>query len=239
MLACELMNRVREHFTVTVDDYDTVANAVVMCNDQLHERMIDALPFSREQSITGVDIGCGTGHGMALFLDRFPRSSVVGVDFSPRMLKKCEARLKRYGQRVSLVPHDIRGTGTDSDFEGKFDCVMSAMTIHNLDQAGKADTFDWVSRALRPSGTFVNADFIAFEDEFLNRETARVYRNYVRGNLSREELKIWEDHIDQDQPQTLSQQRKLLLDAGLSDLTLHWLHVNETVYSAQNVRRLP
>jgi len=38
------MNAVYRHFTKTVDDYDTVADRVVMKNNELHRSLIEALP---------------------------------------------------------------------------------------------------------------------------------------------------------------------------------------------------
>jgi tRNA (cmo5U34)-methyltransferase len=46
---------------------------------------------------------------------------------------------------------------------GPFDLVVSALTVHHLDAAGKQDLFRRVREALRPGGRFVLADVVVPE----------------------------------------------------------------------------
>lgn len=38
-----------------------------------------------------VDAGCGTGYGLGLLADRFPRATLIGLDFAPAMLSRALA----------------------------------------------------------------------------------------------------------------------------------------------------
>jgi SAM-dependent methyltransferase len=46
---------------------------------------------------------------------------------------------------------------------GPFDLVVSALAVHHLDRAGKADLFSRVSRVLRPGGRLVLGDVVVPE----------------------------------------------------------------------------
>ena len=226
---------VREHFSAWVDDYDTVADAVVMRNDEIHQEIVDATRQHSGDVGRCLDIGCGTGHGMELMLLEYPNAEVVGIDFSSRMLENAEQRLHQFGHRVKLIEGDAKDLPSLSGLAGSFDCVVSALTIHNLDSSQKATVFRHVARVLRPEGVFVNADFVAFADDELSDQTSRVYRRFVRSNLSDKKLAIWESHIQKDQPETLAAQQQMLRDSGFCGLELRWLFVNEAVYVAKRL----
>ncbi len=48
--------------------------------------------------------------------------------------------------------------------EGSFDLVVSALAVHHLDGAGKADLFERVAGRLRPGGRFVLGDVVVPDD---------------------------------------------------------------------------
>jgi tRNA (cmo5U34)-methyltransferase len=48
--------------------------------------------------------------------------------------------------------------------EGSFDLVVSALAVHHLDGAGKADLFARVADRLRPGGRFVLGDVVVADD---------------------------------------------------------------------------
>jgi trans-aconitate 2-methyltransferase len=65
-----------------------------------------------------LDLGCGTGELSALLAERFPGSTVHGIDTSPEMLAKAEARVS---QRVTFAQADIAAF----DAYGDYDLVFS------------------------------------------------------------------------------------------------------------------
>lgn len=67
-----------------------------------------------------LDIGCGPGRVAELALNVGARS-VVGVDFSQRMLDLAARRLERFGPRVELVFGDF----VEAPVEGPFDVALA------------------------------------------------------------------------------------------------------------------
>ena len=47
---------------------------------------------------------------------------------------------------------------------GNFDLVVSALAVHHLDSAGKADLFGRIAALLRPGGRFVLGDVVLPDD---------------------------------------------------------------------------
>jgi tRNA (cmo5U34)-methyltransferase len=101
-----------------------------------------------------LELGTGTGVTTRRVLERHPGAHLTGVDSSPEMLAAADL------PSADLRMQDLR----DPLPEGPFDVVFSALAVHHLDGAGKADLFKRVAAVLAPGGRFVLADVIVPED---------------------------------------------------------------------------
>jgi tRNA (cmo5U34)-methyltransferase len=105
-----------------------------------------------------LELGIGTGETALRVLARHPRATLVGVDASDLMLEGARAALP--AERV-----DLRlGRFEDPLPDGPFDVVVSALAVHHLDGAAKAELFRRVGALLAPGGRFVLADVVVPED---------------------------------------------------------------------------
>lgn len=105
-----------------------------------------------------LDLGAGTGLLAAAVAAAHPQAELVLVDGAPAMLERARSRLDGT-VRASFHVADLR----DPLPAGPFDAVVSALAIHHLDDAGKRALFARVKAALRPGGTFVNAEQVRGE----------------------------------------------------------------------------
>jgi tRNA threonylcarbamoyl adenosine modification protein (Sua5/YciO/YrdC/YwlC family) len=101
-----------------------------------------------------LDLGTGTGETARLVLERHPDASLVGIDENEAMLAVAQGRLP--SERVSLRTGRIE----EPLPEGPFDLVVSALAVHHLDDAGKAELFARVREVLGPGGLFVLGDVV-------------------------------------------------------------------------------
>jgi tRNA threonylcarbamoyl adenosine modification protein (Sua5/YciO/YrdC/YwlC family) len=101
-----------------------------------------------------LELGTGTGETARRLLEAHPEAVLVGVDASAEMLAVARSDLP--AARVELLVGAIEEPLPD----GPFDLVASALCVHHLDAAGKADLFARVRSVLRPGGRFVLADVV-------------------------------------------------------------------------------
>lgn len=98
-----------------------------------------------------LDVGCGTGTGLAPYADA--GCTVVGVDVSPSMLAKAAARL---GDRAQLH----LGDGETLPFEtGRFDLVTTSMVLHEVPAPARASFVAEMARVSKPRGRMLLVDF--------------------------------------------------------------------------------
>lgn len=102
-----------------------------------------------------LDLGCGTGDLARQVARRYPRSRVVGADFTGPMLANAQRRNGRAteGPRVALA----RATALHLPFaDGSFDLVTNAFVARNLSDLPAA--FREMRRVLRPGGLLLTLE---------------------------------------------------------------------------------
>jgi tRNA threonylcarbamoyl adenosine modification protein (Sua5/YciO/YrdC/YwlC family) len=129
-----------EAIRADVPSYDTVQDWVAAASGSGARRILD--------------LGTGTGETAIRVLARHPDAVLVGVDENEGMLAVAASQLPsdRVELRVGRIEAQLPA--------GPFDLVTSALCVHHLDAAGKADLFRRVHDALVPGGLFVLGDVV-------------------------------------------------------------------------------
>jgi trans-aconitate methyltransferase len=123
------------------------------------ERLIAAVPFSRDAAIAVLDVGGGAGMIAEAVLSAFPCATVTLQDFSPHMLDVGRNRLAGHAARVRTVLSDLRDPAWTKSAGGPFDLAVSGIAIHNLhDMAAIAACYDGVRSLLKSGGSFLDYD---------------------------------------------------------------------------------
>jgi tRNA threonylcarbamoyl adenosine modification protein (Sua5/YciO/YrdC/YwlC family) len=131
--------------------YNAMIRDDIPVYDELQDELVGATGSEASRIL---ELGTGTGETAARLLTRHGHSSLVGIDISEPMLGAAQARLP--ADRVEL-----RVAGLQDELPpGPFDVVASALCVHHLDGAEKADLFARVREVLAPGGRFVLADVV-------------------------------------------------------------------------------
>ena len=108
-----------------------------------------------------LELGTGTGETARRLLARHPDAFLVGIDENEQMLAVAGGALP--AARVALLSGRIEDPLPD----GPFDLVASALCVHHLAGAAKADLFRRVRDVLARDGLFVMGDVVVPDDPAL------------------------------------------------------------------------
>ena len=121
---------------------------------EFYGAVLEFAPFEGEAALRVLDLGAGTGLLSEMLADRFPRASLTLVDFSEKMLDVARQRLAGRGDRFRFVVADY----LREPFPERYDLVVSALSVHHLEDGDKRRIFQKVRDSLAPGGFFVCAD---------------------------------------------------------------------------------
>jgi tRNA threonylcarbamoyl adenosine modification protein (Sua5/YciO/YrdC/YwlC family) len=151
----ELTEALHWQYHFDADTYTEEIRADLPGYDSLQDELAGASGTGARRIL---DLGTGTGETARRLLERHPDASLVGIDENEQMLAVAHDALPQ--SRVSLLAARIE----EPLPEGSFDLIASALCVHHLDGAAKADLFSRVREALAPGGLFVLADVVVPDD---------------------------------------------------------------------------
>ena len=169
-----------------------------------------------EDCRTLLDLGIGTGLELESIFERFPGLAVTGIDLSGEMLRLL--RKKYPGKNLDLRQMSY----FDYDMGvGRFDAALTVMTLHHYTHEVKTDLYRRILRALKPGGVYVESDYmIPMEEEDPQALEDFYFAEYER--LKREQGLDQAQEYHYDTPCTVENQKKMLRDAGFSQVEVVW-----------------
>lgn len=219
--------KVKNHFDSDIVDYDACCSKVVPMNDEIHNIIVDSIPFDRKSKLKILDLGVGTGLGALKILNEFPNSQLTGIDFSSKMISRARERLRIFGNRVKLIEADFNKINLPE----KYDVIVSAIAIHNSNEIHQKNLMREIFSHLNNNGCFLNGDFAKTKSKFLNKKLDEFYKEYLKNNLRGEELKVWSHHaFNEDKPIALEDQLLWMKEAGFREIECIWRFQNLAVY---------
>lgn len=204
---------VRDVFDRSAEVYDRARRQLVPCFDEFYGAVIDGLLHRRDDAFSVLDLGAGTGLLTLFIVETFPRATATLVDVSEEMLRLARARLAKAADRVRLVTGDYSRVEVGERFDG----VVSALSIHHLDEDGKQALFRSVYAWLRPGGVFINADQVAGATPALDRQNRESWLAAARDlGVTAGDLDAALERMKEDRPSTVDAQLAWLTQAGFA-----------------------
>ena len=198
-------------FSSTAALYDLNRSRLIPGFEGLYRWAVDLVPNDATQIL---DLGAGTGLLAALIRARFPEASLHLIDLSAAMLAKARERFEG----------DTRTTFEVADYsvaalQGRYNAVVSALSIHHLEDDAKRALFDSIMNVLLPGGVFVNAEQVMGSTPALEERYKREWLHKVRA-LGATEQQISDSLFRQqeDRCASVEDQMAWMRSAGFSDV---------------------
>lgn len=106
---------------------------------------------------TVLDVACGTGDIAFAATARLPRSRVIGIDASPRMIEQAERRRSREGEGSARIRFAVGDLGTLDLPDASVDVITGGYALRNVPDHSAA--LRELARVLRPGGHLLTLDF--------------------------------------------------------------------------------
>jgi tRNA (cmo5U34)-methyltransferase len=159
-------------FDITASTYDADRALLIPCYDAFYQRTTDLIAHDARNIL---DLGAGTGLLSAFVRQWYPQAHIILADLSEPMIAKARVRFAD-DTNVTFEVTDY----TTAPIDGTYDSIVSALSIHHIDNDAKRALFDKIFKALRPGGTFVNAEQVAGPTPEIDRRYKELWLEQVR-----------------------------------------------------------
>lgn len=218
----------REAFDASAERYDRVRRQLIPCLDDFYRTAVELAPFEPDAPIRVLDLGAGTGLLASFLLSAFPNARLTLVDVSEEMLARARHRFAARGGQVTFAAMDY----SRAQIPGEFDLIVSALSIHHLEDPDKVALFGRVRRALAAGGAFVNADQVRGSTPASDRRYVDTWLGRVKSaGITAEDLGQMYERTRHDRLTDLETQLRWLREAGFADVDCYYKWYNFVVYS--------
>ncbi|MFC1540121.1 class I SAM-dependent methyltransferase [Gemmatimonadota bacterium] len=231
--AYDLQERVRQ--------YDVDMDIMHPLRWKMIEIALEFLPFHQSRSIKALDLGIGTGLFSLKFLEKYCDATVTAIDGAFSMMEQAKLNLGGHANRVEWVQSDFKTIPRSVFGPETYDVVFSSFALHHLDAREKLKVLQSAIRSIKWGGWFLNADLVRADAPELEQliQAIRVKaiidrasghdKRFNSVNATRQFLNNLEA-TEQDQPQTLSRDLRILRKAGLTKAEVIWKEYREVVF---------
>lgn len=213
-------------FNRAARSYDGLRRQLIPCFDDFYGAALDLVTEFAPPGARILDLGAGTGLLSALVAERLPDAELVLTDLAEGMLAQAK---ERFAGRVPPVELRVMNH-LDLAEEGVYDVVMSALSIHHLEDEGKQAVYAAMARAVRPGGLVLNADQVAGDTPAMEARYWNHWRDSIqRAGVSDDDIAAAIERQTLDRRAPLAPQLDWLRRAGLAEVECRYKNVSFAV----------
>ena len=208
------MSEIQRKFDAISKKYDEQRRKFIPCFDDFYGATVSVASVDAKNP--GIlDIGAGTGLLSAFLMERYPEASFTLIDISEKMLDMAKDRF-RNNSNVKYIAADY----SKYAFTEKYDMVVSALSIHHLEDEEKKGLYKKSYSTLKANGIFINADQVHGETPFIENLNKTTWRQHIESSgLPKEEILAGYERVKLDKDTKLDQQLDWLKEAGFCDVS--------------------
>jgi len=203
---------IRDQFNQLADEYDVNRRKFIPCFDDYYAGCtVSALSLAGTPQRV-LDLGAGTGLLTKYWFQLCPKAEYLLTDIADEMLKIARKRFAGCAN-VSFAVSDYSRELP----EGRFDVIMSALSIHHLEDDQKTALFRRIHDRLPSGGWFFNYDQFRCADPALNQVQDRIWVDQIHSSgMSDEDIARWRERRKLDRECSVEVQTDALRQSGFS-----------------------
>ncbi|MCM1050053.1 MAG: class I SAM-dependent methyltransferase [Clostridiales bacterium] len=203
---------IEEQFNLIAKEYDNNRRKFIPCFDDFYQRTTEFITSNIETPNRIIDLGAGTGLLTYFWYRQYPTSKYVLVDIADEMLnvaKKRFAGIENISYQVDNYIHKLPDTAGDT--------VISALSIHHLENKEKTNLFSRIYDYLPSGGLFVNYDQFCAEQEQMNNWFNSYWKNQIKhSGLTDKDIELWKERRKLDKECSVEHETDMLKNCGFN-----------------------
>lgn len=197
--------------------YNNYDNLIIKCvpdYEKILKLLVEHIPKKSKKIL---DLGVGTGNIESYIFKKFPQVTIEGLDISSHLLKIAKEKHKKF----QFIP--IKGDIRESYFKKKkYDCVISSLTIHHMEDNEKIKIFSNIFSALKKEGIFINFDMVMPEKSNLDKMREKLFLRMKKQGLSAKFINMERQEMkERDKLAKIKIQKNWLKETGFSYRVLY------------------
>lgn len=221
---------IKKGFDEGAKDYDSARKQLIPCFDDFYGAALNIIPFLKADNINVLDLGAGTGLFSSLVAQHYPNAEFTLYDLSNSMLEEAKKRFKKSNIKVNYVTIDYSANA----IQGKYDLIISALSIHHLTDNQKELLFKKIYSNLNDNGLFINADQVLGETPFIEKSYRHAWLKKVKEKgVTASALASALERMKEDKMSTLSHQLNWLKHAKFKEVNCWYKNDSFVVFSGR------
>ena len=221
----ELLEEMSDFFNNRAQIYDE-KHIEHICGGMESKHIIAS--FFPSHAKTMIDLGIGTGLELEAIFKRFPQIDVTGIDISENMLKLLQEKYP--DKKIKLKCESY----LDYDFGNcLYDVVLSVMTLHHYNHKTKTELYRKLYNSIKHNGVYIECDYMLSEHEYENPQEKEDLCFLEFERMKKEQSISDNNEYHFDTPCTVSNQNKMLLEAGFTSVNEVWRYKNTVILIAE------
>lgn len=201
-----VMEIIEEQFNQIAHEYDDNRKRFIPCFDDFYINTTNFILSNIDVPKRIVDLGAGTGLLSYFWYKHHPTAEYLLIDIADEMLKVARKRF----EGIENVSYQIK------DYTGElpgviFDTVISALSIHHLEDAEKMKLFLKIYDSLPAGGLFVNYDQFCAGQSQMNEWFDSYWENQLyHSGLTENDIELWKERRKLDRECSVEQEVGML-----------------------------
>lgn len=203
---------IQKQFNLIAEEYDTNRRKFIPCFDDYYDSTTRFIAANIPQPKRVLDLGAGTGLLSYYWFKCFPDCEYTLVDIADEMLNVARKRFEG-ANKVSYQILDYSKSLPDTDF----DVIISALSIHHLEDAHKTELLKRVYDKLPSDGVFVNYDQFCAGQTEMNKWFDGYWENQLQNSgLTGNDIVLWKERRKLDRECSVEQECEMLRRSGFN-----------------------
>lgn len=197
---------IETQFNLIAEEYDINRKKFIPCFDDYYENVTKFITSNISAPKRILDLGAGTGLLSYYWYKQCPKSEYMLIDIAAEMMNVARKRFKG----LDNVSYQISDYSKELP-EGAFDAIISALSIHHLEDANKKELFAQIYKKLPEGGLFVNYDQFCAGNEEMNNWFDTYWESQLENSgLTDNDIKLWKERRKLDKECSVEEETEML-----------------------------